>query len=262
LFPLFADLETGFVARSGDVGSERLPVFVLIHSPVVGPATWSLVVRELERRGRDAAVPSLLGIADALSPQWRHGAEAVHAATARIAEPVVLVGHSGAGPLLPAIADALTAEVAALVFVDAFVPPARGSAPLAPPGFMQHLRALATGGTLPPWSSWFGEDALRELVPESRLRAALAREMPRLPLSYFEATVPMPAGWSDRPCAYLLFSRDPYRESAADARSRGWPVAEIQGARHLAMVTDPIAVTDALLQLERELLTARRSRRP
>jgi hypothetical protein len=54
------------------VASERLPGFVLAHSPLVGPATWSLVVRELERRGRDAAVPSLLGIADAPSPQWRH----------------------------------------------------------------------------------------------------------------------------------------------------------------------------------------------
>jgi predicted alpha/beta hydrolase family esterase len=120
------------------------PAFILIHSPVVGPTTWSPVMRELQRRGRAATVPSLLGIADAPSPHWRHGAEALQAAAERIAQPVVLVGHSGAGPLLPVMADALTGDVAALVFVDAFLPPSRGGAPLAPLAVMGHLRALAT----------------------------------------------------------------------------------------------------------------------
>ena len=97
---------------------------------------------------------------------------------------------------------------------------------------------------------------MRELVPDIGVRAALELEMPRLPLSYFEASVPIPGGWSDRPCAYLLFSRDPHGMSAADARRRGWPVVEIQDARHLAMVTDASEVADALLELERELLAA------
>jgi hypothetical protein len=238
------------------VSSERLPAFVLVHSPVVGPTTWSLVARELQRRGRDSAVPSLLGVAGAPSPQWRHAAKAVQAATERIARPMVIVGHSGAGPLLPVIADALTGDVSALVFVDAFLPPSSGSAPLAPPGSMGHLRALARDGVLPPWSSWFGEDAMRELVPDSGVRAALEREMPRLPLSYFEASVPIPGGWSDRPCAYLLFSTDPRGMSAADARRRAWPVAEIEDARHLAIVTHASEVADALLELERKLVAA------
>jgi hypothetical protein len=79
--------------------------------------------------------------------------------------------------------------VAALVFVDSFLPPASGSVRLAPPGLMDQLRALAGDGVLPPWSSWFGEDAMRELVPDDRLRATLKEEMSRLPLSYFEASV-------------------------------------------------------------------------
>jgi hypothetical protein len=56
-----------------------------------------------------------------------------------------------------------------------------------------------------------------------------------------------------RPCAYLLLSGEAYGESAADARARGWPVAEIPGVQHLAMATKPIPVTDALLELERGL---------
>jgi pimeloyl-ACP methyl ester carboxylesterase len=226
------------------------PVFVLIHSPLVGPTTWLLVADELVRRGREVVVPPLLGVAAAPAPQWRHVPEAVRAATAETAAPVVLVGHSGAGLLLPAIADALTIEVAALVFVDSFLPPASGNLRLAPPARMDERRALASDGVLPPWSTWFGEDAMRELVPDERLRATLEEEMPRLPLSYFEASVPLPGGWSARPCAYLLFSGEPYAKSAAQARDQGWPVAEIPGAGHLAMASYPIAVTEALLDLE------------
>lgn len=231
----------------------RDPAFVLIHSPLVGPTAWSPVAAELERRGREAVVPSLLGVAGAAAPQWRHVPEAARAAAAGTADPIVLVGHSGGGLLLPTIAHALSAEVAALVFVDSFLPPASGSLRLAPPEFIGQLRALATDGVLPPWASWFGEDAMRELVPDPSLRAALEEEMPRLPLSYFEASVPLPGGWDARPCAYLLFTGKPYGQSAADARGRGWPVAEIPGVQHMAMATDPSIVTDALLDLERAL---------
>jgi pimeloyl-ACP methyl ester carboxylesterase len=115
------------------------------------------------------------------------------------------------------------------------------------------LRPLATDGVLPPWSKWFGEETMRELVPDDRSRAALEAEMPRLPLSYFDAIVPLPAGWEAHPCAYLLLSDDPYGESAAEARDRGWAVVEIPGAGHLAMATEPEAVTDALLDLEEAL---------
>jgi pimeloyl-ACP methyl ester carboxylesterase len=185
------------------------PVFVLVHSPLVGPTSWLPVARELERRGRVAVVPSLLGVAGAAAPQWRHVPEAVRAATARIGEPIVLAGHSGGGLLLPAIADAVAVEVAALVFVDSFLPPTAGWLPLAPPAFMEQLRALAGDGVLAPWSSWFGADAMRDLVGDERLRAALEAEMPRLPLSYFEASVPLPDGWHRRPCAYLLSAPSP-----------------------------------------------------
>jgi alpha-beta hydrolase superfamily lysophospholipase len=235
-------------------GREPDPVFVLIHSPLVGPMTWSRVADELGRRGRETVVPSLLAVADAEAPQWRRVPEAVRAATARIPNPIILVGHSGGGLLLPAITGALVAEVAGVIFVDSFLPPATGTVPLATPALMDRLGALATDGVLPPWSNWFAKDAMQGLVPDDRLRTALEDEMPRLPLSYFDASVPLPDGWDALPCAYLLFAGEPYGESAADARRRGWPVAEISGTQHLALVTDPIAVTDALLNLEHALV--------
>jgi hypothetical protein len=234
-----------------------VPVFVLIHSPLVGPTTWSSVAHKPDQRGREALVPSLLGVAEAPPPQWRRVPEAVRDVTSRITDPIVLVGHSGAGPLLPAIADAVTAEVAALIFVDAFLPPDSGSTPLLPAQLMGHLHSLASGGVLPPWSRWFGNETMRELVPDEGLRNSLEHEMPRLPLSYFQASVPMPDAWTQLPCAYLLLSPDPYGESAGRACARGWPVVDIPHAHHLSLVTDPRAVTEALLDLERELAAAR-----
>lgn len=212
--------------------------------------SWSPVASALEARGREVLVPPLRGIADAPPPRWRRCVEAVRTAAAGIASPAFLVDHSGAGPLLPKIADALSAEVAALVFVDAPMPPASGVAPLVPPEFLDRLRAISADGVLPRWSSWFGEDTMRELVPEADVREALEQEMPRLPLAFFEEGVP--ARWAERPCAYLLLT-EAYGESAADARGRGWPVSEIPDVRHLAPVTDPVPVTDALLGLEGEL---------
>src|SRR2546423_1226460 len=136
------------------------PAFVLVHSPLVGPTSWLPVARELGRRGRGAVVPSLLGVAAGPEPQWGHVPDAVRTATSDLRHRMVLVGHSGAGVLLPVIADAVAGEVAALVFVDSFLPPPAGQMPLGPPAFMDQLRAMAIDGLLAPWSRWFGAQAM------------------------------------------------------------------------------------------------------
>ena len=141
------------------------PVFVLINSPLVGSTSWLPVADEFARRGREAVVPSLLGVTAAPAPQWRHVPEVVRVATSHLQQRVVLVGHSGAGLLLPVIADALDVEVAGLVFVDSRLPPPAGRSPLGAPEFMDQLRAMATDGLLPPWSRWFGLDTMRGAGP-------------------------------------------------------------------------------------------------
>jgi pimeloyl-ACP methyl ester carboxylesterase len=230
--------------------AERLRklVFVLVHSPLVGPGTWSPVARALERRRHSVIVPSLLGAATAPSPQWRHCVEAVRDATRTLSRPLVLVGHSGGGLLLPAIANSVAPPVSRLIFVDSGIPASTGETPLALSPFLEHLRTLAVDGMLPPWSAWWGEEAMRDLVPDLALRAALAREMPSLPLAYFEQRVPSPTGWDSVGCGYLLLS-DAYRGAAAEARERGWHVEEIAGAQHLHIAVAPAVVTDALIRL-------------
>jgi hypothetical protein len=167
------------------------------------------------------------------------------AALARGLRSPVLVGHSGAGPLLPLIGDRLHAS--ALVFVDSDVPPESGEAPLVPPEFLEFLRGLAAGRRLPPWSEWFGPAAMAELIPDEDIRAVVLAEMPALPLSFFEERVPVPAGWTASRCGYVLLS-EVYAEQAAKAEASGWPVVRLAGG-HLDIVTRPEAVTEAIVSV-------------
>ncbi len=159
----------------------------------------------------------------------------------------VLVGHSGAGPLLPAIARQLDRSPTRLVFVDAGVPPLDGEAALVPDEILDALRALARDGMLPKWSEWFGSGTMEALVPDHGRRAAVLAGLPELPLSYFDGRVPLPSGWSSADGAYILLS-DPYRSDAAEAASRGWPVIELPGA-HLDIVTRPAEIADAIVDV-------------
>jgi pimeloyl-ACP methyl ester carboxylesterase len=193
-------------------------------------------------------VPSLLGPTGAPPLDWRQSVAAARDAILEVAVPIVLVGHSGGGLLLPVIADAMTTPVSGLIFVDSGVPAATGKTPITRPSFIDHLRSLAVDGTLPPWSTWWGDDVMRDLVPDAELRASLAGEMPSLPLSYFEQEIPSPPGWECVPCAFLLLS-DAYEEAATEARDRGWRVEEITGAQHLDIAVAPEAIADALIRL-------------
>ena len=226
-----------------------MPVFVLLHSPLVGPSTWAPVARELEGRGRQVVRPSLLGPEGKKPESWRACVDAVCRGVGASSDPVVLVGHSGGGMLLPVIGDALRQRVRGLIFVDSEVPAIAGETAFVPTSLLDQLRPLAVDGILPPWSSWFGEAAMRDEVPDDSLRKALVEEMPSIPLAFLEQQIPSPPGWEHAACRYLLLSVG-YRQCAAEARERGWKVEALEPGRHLTIVVAPEAVSEALLRLE------------
>ena len=158
----------------------------------------------------------------------------------------MLVGHSGAGPLLPLIAMQLD-PAPRVVFVDAGVPPMHGEATLVPDALRARLRAIAVDGRLPTWSEWFGPEAMEQLVPDARLRDSVVAELPRLPVGYFDARVPMPSSWNDLDCGYVLLS-EAYRADVTEAARRGWPTVELAGG-HLDIVTRAVEIVDVLLTL-------------
>jgi hypothetical protein len=109
------------------------------------------------------------------------------------------------------------------------------------------LRDRASDGLLPRWTDWWDEEAVAPLFPDQRTRQTVSEEQPRLPLSYYEASVPAPVGWDAQPCAYLLFGL-PYDELADEARERGWIVQQLPG-RHLHQLVDPDGVARSLLAI-------------
>jgi hypothetical protein len=85
------------------------------------------------------------------------------------------------------------------IFVDAALPPSSGAARVAPPELLALLRDKTSDGRLPRWTDWWDEEEVAPLFPDQATRQAVTEEQPRLPLSYYEASVPVPpAGMPNR----------------------------------------------------------------
>lgn len=225
-------------SMSSACGTVRL---ALLPSPSLGPAAWAPVADALRRRGRDVLVPppyaAVRGPADVLD----HLLAAIPAH-----EPAVLVPHSNAGVYCAALAA--VRDVRALVFVDAGLPDDAPTTALAPAAFREFLSSLADDrGLLPVWSRWWAGDDVAGPFPDTESEAAVVGEQVRLPLSYFDAVVPSPAGWRELPSAYLAFG-DAYRHERDLAEGRGWPTRTLAGG-HLHALHAPHEVADALLGL-------------
>jgi hypothetical protein len=225
-------------------------LFVLVHSPSVGPATWSAVAARLAGTGHTAVVPSLLTVGEGGPPFWPRVTAAVGDGLAGTdpAEPLVLVAHSNAGVFVPVIRCSLARPVACSIFVDASLPSQPGPTPMVGEEFLPFLRGLAApDGRLPRWTDWWDEPDVAALFPDPATREAIASEQPRLPLAYYEEQVPVPDGWQDHRCAYLLFG-PPYDAQAGEARQRGFQVRSLPG-EHLHQLVDPGGVARSLLSL-------------
>ena len=223
---------------------------LLVHSPLVGRATWDLVAADLAGCGYRVGVPDLTGTVAAGPPYCLRQAEVIAASAA--GGPAILIGHSGAGPLLAA-AGALIGQVRGYVFADAGLPtPGQSWMDTVPPGLAAQLREMADArGWLPPWPRWWGEQALAELLPDPVVRERFAAGCPPLPLAMFEEIHPPAPHWPDAPAAYLQLS-EAYADQAAQARHRGWPVTHL-ASHHLAPLTDPGLVAGSLRELLSQL---------
>jgi pimeloyl-ACP methyl ester carboxylesterase len=223
-----------------------MPAVVLVHSPYLGPASLRPLADALAADGIESCLVDLrVTVSAAPVHQRLIGAFADAMDDVELAEPAVLVGHSGAGPLLPAFAAELDELVAGLVYVDAELPTPGRSFRELHPGRFAELRASAREGQLPRWSDWFTPNPLAQLVSDEAMRAEMLDEEPEVAVEFLKEQRPS-AQW-DGPSGYLLLT-EVYAEHAAAARELGWPVREL-ASNHLAPATDPVPVAAALTSL-------------
>ena len=219
--------------------------FVLIHAPLAGPSTWSLVAYELRFRGHEVLLPALPDARDMGPPYWPKYATAIANFLVPIAADVrsILVAHSGAGLLLPLVREAVGRPVASYLFVDAMIPE-DGMVP-DESGYFQRI---AVEGFIPP----FSEAILRAVgLEDDAVRGRLVSELRPLPLAVYQEAVPVFAGWPDASCAYLRFTHTiptAYERFVERARREGWAYAELDG-NHFHMLVEPRAVAEAILGL-------------
>lgn len=228
-------------------------VLVLAHSPLTGPEAWGALPADLSRRGHQVVVVEVRDD-DAAPFASRYVARAaLQVRDACDDARTVLVGHSGAGYLLPLLGAArrsARAPVAAYVFLDAGLPPSRPSSRLdllraEAPDLADELGPhLAGGGTFPDWTG----DDLRDLVPDDALRAALVAGLRRRGADFFTEALPVAPDWPDAPCGFLRLSPG-YDDPARLAGQRGWPRVlgpDDRPGGHFAMLADPASVADDL----------------
>jgi pimeloyl-ACP methyl ester carboxylesterase len=223
-------------------------ISVLIHSPLVGPLTWSRVAAEMRKRGFDVFVPSLRDSPASKEPFWKQHARSVSEDLAQLPKDtfVTLVAHSGAGPLLPAIRQSIPNRVHAYVFVDAGIP-RDGASRLDlmksedPEWAAQFREGLEDGELFPTWSM----NDLQEVILDESLRRQMVAELRPRGLEFFTEPLPVFDGWPDAPCVYVHFSA-PYNRPAAQAREAGWPTYEME-AGHFHMLVDAKAVSDLII---------------
>jgi hypothetical protein len=216
---------------------------VLLPSPLLGSAVWEPVAIALDNRGWPASAVDFAG-ARLNSPG---DVTQAYLRALPADEDLVLVPHSNAG--LYAAVLASERRMSAVVFVDAGIPRTDGNpSPTVPGDFYRFVAAKAdAGGMLPVWMEWWDEADRTVLFPDAQVRARVERQQRRLPLSYFQDSVPAPQGWDALPCAYLAFGRT-YESELDHARSLGWPVHRLDG-EHLEMVVHPEEVAETIIAL-------------
>ena len=213
-----------------------MSTWLLVHPPLLGPTVLGPLAAELRSRGHAVAVPDLRGAVDRTAGWYdRYTELAVAAGPAE-----VVLGFSGAGVVLPAVAAAAGAR--RVVWLDAVVP-ARTGRTHTPAARREAVAALTRDGRIAAWPTWWTPEELAAELPDEELRAAVGTEARELPADFYDVGVPVPDGWPDDDVAYVQLSGS-YDEDAAEARARGWTVVGDGTGSHLDVAIRPGLVVD------------------
>jgi pimeloyl-ACP methyl ester carboxylesterase len=215
------------------------------------------VAERLQEKGHRCFAPTLRGLAhrkDLLTPELdadAHVEDVANLIEALDLRNVILVLHSYAGLLGPALQARLDDRLDTLCLIEAVVPrQGQGMLDLIAPSFAQRLAQSVAdrglGWRIPP------PDPAQFQLGNADLAEEVSRRLTPHPWRSFQEPVRAPqADVFERPGSYVLSSdRDPqpYADFAVAAMAAGWKVTSMPGG-HLLMLTQPAAIAQHLLSL-------------
>ncbi len=236
-----------------------MSTFVLVHGAWQSASTWDLLSPLLEKHGHRVITPVLSGLGTdqhRLSPDislQQHIAD-VSNALSKVADRVVLVGHSYAGMIISGVVEANADRVQRLVYLDAFIPDDGQSVlDLLPAEIGAHFRNVArehgNGWRLPGGEGHLDLWGLKPGEAREFVRARLCD----FSLRCFEEPLHLPANRkASVPATFVAgvaegYPARPFFEPfARKARASGWEVAELDTG-HDCHVERPGEVADILL---------------
>jgi pimeloyl-ACP methyl ester carboxylesterase len=238
-----------------------MSIFVLVHGAWQSSGTWDLLVPLLQEKGHRVITPVLSGLGadqSRLSPDINLGqhVDDVSLKLSKLAERVILVGHSYAGMIISGVTETNPTQIERLVFLDAFIPEnGQCVLDLLPPDIGAHFRDVAQkngdGWRLPGGEGHLDLWGLKPGEARDFVRARLCD----FSLRCFDEPLLLPANRrSSIPATFVACVADGYparpvfEPFARKARASTWDVVEVQTG-HNCHVERPAEVANILNRL-------------
>ncbi|MXO90521.1 alpha/beta hydrolase [Pontixanthobacter aquaemixtae] len=213
---------------------------VLLHGPLVGPASVEPTRQELQSRGLTVVVPKPAN--DQANIAWRDWPASLTDRLPKLDLPV-FVGHS-MGSLLAARMAADYAECG-MICLDGDIPCLNGPTPPVAASFRPIIEGLPQSDRLlPPWHKWWPSDPFQGWPVTDAEKARVSADIPQLRFDWFDDSFIMP-NWDHAAKGFIQLNAW-FDEESKRAEKLGFPVERIEGT-HLHPAVAPVETADAII---------------
>ncbi|MEM7325457.1 MAG: hypothetical protein AAF531_20390 [Actinomycetota bacterium] len=223
--------------------------WLLVPSPVLGPASWGPVAAVMDELGQSVTIArtTMTSAADLdhVTP-WVNEILALDPPSA--GTQTVVVGHSAACPRMPYLVSQLIGkgwDVRAMILVDGRFPTGEAFTSLESYGEMLD-GMVRPDDYLPPWPRWWGS-LVSGLVVDPVARDLVFNEAPPVPRTWFDQSCPVPELPATVGRGFLSFGPG-YAQACDQAYEEGWLTTRLSGD-HLHQVVAPAPVAATLMAM-------------
>ncbi|MEU2080830.1 alpha/beta hydrolase [Streptomyces albus] len=223
-----------------------MATFVLVHGSCLGGWAWERVAPGLCASGHTVLCPSLAPAGPRVGLRT-HIAEIVALIDEHALTDVVLVGHSYGGMVISGAGHERPQRIRRLVYLDAYFPSPGQSAFDLQPALRDACDAAAA--LRPEREAWLipplGFETMGLSAADLEWVTARARPLSR---ATHEEPLPQPvSGHPPPPATYIRLGGSPlFADAAHTALQRGARLLTVEGAAHLAPISDPERVVAVL----------------